>query len=212
MADFLRMKYENPKLKQSQIANQLGYSSSTLNRYRNDMNMLSPYRTQSNNNNKRTKKASNINFNNDSHREPDVKRPQMTSNDLKTSQTTTKSNRNYKNILTSESVHENVANKEHYLDENLHINNLSMELAMQIVSNDKTEIKYTRQDLKEFNSPSLATQAKKGEQLVSMMPAIKKAIILLGDDIVELSTENDALKNKMGDFNETWLQDSKGNF
>ena len=65
MADFMRIKYENPKLKQSELANQLGYSSSTLQRYRNDMNMLSPYRIQSNNNNKRTKKASNTNFNND---------------------------------------------------------------------------------------------------------------------------------------------------
>ena len=32
MADFMRMKYENPKLKQSEIANQLGYSTSTLQR------------------------------------------------------------------------------------------------------------------------------------------------------------------------------------
>ena len=30
MADFMRMKYENPKLRQSEIANRLGYSSSTL--------------------------------------------------------------------------------------------------------------------------------------------------------------------------------------
>ena len=30
MADFKRVKYENPKLKQSEIANQLGLSSSTL--------------------------------------------------------------------------------------------------------------------------------------------------------------------------------------
>ena len=68
-------------MKQSEIANQLGYSSSTLQRYKNDMKVLSPYRIQSN---KRTKKASNTNFNNDSHRETDVKGPQMTSNDLKT--------------------------------------------------------------------------------------------------------------------------------
>ena len=78
MNDFLRLKYENPKLKQSQIADQLGYSTNTLQRYRYDINLLSPYRIQSNDNNKRTKKASNANFNNDSHREPDVKRPQMT--------------------------------------------------------------------------------------------------------------------------------------
>ena len=42
MADFLRVKYENTKMKQSEIANQLGLSSSTLQIYRNDINMLSP--------------------------------------------------------------------------------------------------------------------------------------------------------------------------
>ena len=40
MADFMQMKYENPKLIQSEKTNQLGYSSSTLQRYRNDINML----------------------------------------------------------------------------------------------------------------------------------------------------------------------------
>ena len=61
-----------------------------------------------------------------------------------------------------------------------------MELAMQLSSNDKTVRNDTIQDLKEFNQQSLTTQAKKGEQLVSMMPAIKKAFNLLGDDIVDL--------------------------
>ena len=84
-----------------------------------------------------------------------------------------------------------------------------MELAMQIISNDKTVRNDTVQDLREFNSQSLATQAKKGEHLVSMMPAIKKAFNLLGDDIVELSTENDALKNKIGSYDEKWLEESK---
>ena len=67
---------------------------------------------------------------------------------------------------------------------------------MQIISNDETVRNDTVQDLREFISQSLSTQAKKGEQLVSMMPAFKKAFNLLGDDIVELSTENDALKNR----------------
>ena len=79
MADFMRINCENPKLKQSEIANQLGYSTSTLQRYRNDKNVLSRYRIQSNNTIKRTKKTSNTSFNNDSHLEPDVKRSQMTS-------------------------------------------------------------------------------------------------------------------------------------
>ena len=35
MADFMQVKYENPKMKQSEIVNQLGYSTSTLQRYRN---------------------------------------------------------------------------------------------------------------------------------------------------------------------------------
>ena len=57
MADFMRTKFENPKMKQSEITNQLGLSSSTLQRYRNDINMLSPYRINPNNNHKRTKKG-----------------------------------------------------------------------------------------------------------------------------------------------------------
>ena len=44
MADFLRMKNENPKMKQSEIANQLVMSSCTVQRYRNDINVLLPYR------------------------------------------------------------------------------------------------------------------------------------------------------------------------
>ena len=81
---------------------------------------------------------------------------------------------------------------------------------MQIFSNDETVRNDTVQDLKE--SQSLATQEKKGEQLVSMMPAIKKAFDLMGDDdIVDLSTENDALKSKTGDYDGKWLEESKNN-
>ena len=56
MADFMRLRYENPKMKQSEIANQLSLSSSTIQTYRNDINMLSPYRINPNNTNKRTKR------------------------------------------------------------------------------------------------------------------------------------------------------------
>ena len=58
-----------------------------------------------------------------------------------------------------------------------------------------------------FNTKSLVTQAKKGEQLVSMMLAIKKAFHLIGDDIVDLSTKNDALK-KIGFYDEKWSDES----
>ena len=69
-----------------------------------------------------------------------------------------------------------------------------MELAIQLISDDKAVRNETIQDLKEFNLQSLSTQSKKGEQLVSMMPAIRKAFNLMGDDIVVLHTENEALK------------------
>ena len=80
---------------------------------------------------------------------------------------------------------------------------------MQIGSTNQKVRNNTIQDLKDFNQQSLSTKAKKGEQLVSMMPAIKEAFTLMGNDIVDLSTENDALKEKIGDYDEKWLQESK---
>ena len=75
---------------------------------------------------------------------------------------------------------------------------------MQLISTDQTIRNDTMQDLRDFNEQSLSTRAKKGELLTSMMPAIKKAFNLLGDDIIELSTENETLKNKIGDYDEKW--------
>ena len=200
MADFMRVKYENPKMKQSEIANQLGMSSTTVQRYRNDINMLSPYRIISNNVKKQPKKAKIDDIS-------DLKRPQMTSNDVKT--TSNETVKNKKNKLKGGSLQENIEINEHYLDKIHKNNNIQMELAMQLSSNDKTVRNDTIQDLEEFNQQSLTTQAKKGEQLVSMMPAIKKAFNLVGDDIVDLSAENDTSKNKIGDYDEKWLEESK---
>ena len=114
MADFVRMKYENFKLKQSQIAKQLGYSTSTLQRYRDDINMLSPYRIQPNNINKRTKKFLNTKFDNNSHRLHNLKRTQLTSNDLV--KHNLKYNKRTKNILKAGSVQENFEINDKYLD------------------------------------------------------------------------------------------------
>ena len=111
----MRTKYENPEMKQSEIANQLGLSSSTLQRCRNDIQMLSPYRIQLNNTNKPANKTSNTNFNNDSYRQPDVKRPQLTSNDVVKPETNTKSNERNKNKINGGSAHENIEINEHYL-------------------------------------------------------------------------------------------------
>ena len=53
---------------------------------------------------------------------------------------------------------------------------------------------------------------KKGEQLVSMIPAFEKIFELRGDDIGDLSTENEALKNQIGDYDEKWLAETKTKF
>ena len=121
MAFFLRLNYKNPKMKQSEIASQLGKSSSTLRRYRNDINMFSPYRNNPNNTNKRTKKTSNTKLDINSHPYSGVKRPRLTSNDFKTY---TKSNKKNKHVLKAESVQDNIEINEHYLDEILENNNI----------------------------------------------------------------------------------------
>ena len=56
MNDFMNIKYLDPKLKQSEIASQLNMSPSTIQRHRNDINMLSPYRNNPNNVKKRPKR------------------------------------------------------------------------------------------------------------------------------------------------------------
>ena len=115
MADFMKVKYENPRMKQSEIANQLGMSSSTIQRYRSDINMLSPYKISPNNVKKCTKKAKIDDIG-------DLKRPQMTSNDVKP--TSNESTKNKKDKLKGGAIQENIEINEHYLDKILKNNNI----------------------------------------------------------------------------------------
>ena len=116
MNDFMHIKYQNPKMKQSEIANHLNMSSSTLQRYINDINMFSPYRINPNNVKKRPKKAKIDDIG-------DLKRPQMTSNDLKTTSTSNETVKIEKNKLKGGSKQENIEINEHYLDKILKNNN-----------------------------------------------------------------------------------------
>ena len=77
MNDFMNIKYQSPKMTQSEISSQLNMSPSTIQRYRNDIIMISPYRINQNNVEKQQK---NTKIDNNG----DLKRPQMASNDLKT--------------------------------------------------------------------------------------------------------------------------------
>ena len=82
MANFMEIKSINPILKQSERAKELAISTSTLQRYKREINMHSPYRIiQSSNTNTGKQKTSN-------HTEHDLKVTstdfKMTSKDLKT--------------------------------------------------------------------------------------------------------------------------------
>ena len=109
MNDFMNIKYQNPKMKQSEIANQLNMSTSTIQRQRNDINMLSPYRINPNNTKKRSKKAKIDNTG-------DLKRPQMTSNDSETNSREPVKNKKNKLKGGGFTLQENVEINEHYLD------------------------------------------------------------------------------------------------
>ena len=108
MNDFMNIKYQNPKMTQSEISSQLNMSSSTIQRYRNDINMISPYRINPNNLKKRSKKVEIDDIG-------DLKRPNLTSNDLKTTSNDKKTKS--KSVLKAGSVQEeNIEINEHYLD------------------------------------------------------------------------------------------------
>jgi len=66
-------------------------------------------------------------------------------------------------------------------------------------------------DLIEYNKQGLVTQAKKGEELTAIVPVIKQAIQIMGDDIYELGIENEILRDKMGNVDEKWLSQTKVN-
>ena len=115
MNEYMNIKYLNPKMTQSEISSQLNMSPSTIQRYRNDINMLSPYRINPNNVKKRPKKAKIDDIG-------DLKRPQTTSNDSKT--TLNETVKNKKNKLKGGSLQDNIEINEHYLDKILKNNNV----------------------------------------------------------------------------------------
>ena len=82
---------------------------------------------------------------------------------------------------------------------------------MQIISIFKNIRNNTVRDLKNLNSQSLAAQVEKGKHLAFMMPANNEDSDLIGE-VIELSTENESLKNKKSSYDRKWLQESKTKF
>ena len=115
MAKFMEIKSINPKLKQSEIAKELEISTSTIQRYRREINMLSPYRVSSNTNYKRKQKTPNTNLDDD---------VELVSNDLKTTSNDLKKPRSIsktknKTVLKGGSVQDNLNLKDLKLTETI---------------------------------------------------------------------------------------------
>ena len=72
-----------------------------------------------------------------------------------------------------------------------------MELALQLASDDKLRREETLRGLKDYKSTSLLTQPKRGDDLVALLPANKKGIFILGDEIMKLDTENSAKEEEV---------------
>ena len=67
--DFMEEKYNNPKLTQKEICNQLGVTDRTIRRYKDDIKMNSPYRI--NNNKKKKPKQTPVDIKNDDTKSED---------------------------------------------------------------------------------------------------------------------------------------------
>ena len=191
MADFMRVKYENPKLKQSEIANQLSLSSSTLQRYRNDISMLSPYRINPNNTNKRTKKAKNTIFDNNSSRDPDLK---VTSNDLKT--TSNEPVKNKRNKLKGADPNNDNTTPGSILIEQAFSSNEMGEFIESVKKdvNIQNEISKT---IDKYTKESFSTRSQIGQNASIQSKIFKQAINIMGETISDMDVEIEQKDNKI---------------
>ena len=106
-------------MKQTEIANELKKSTSTIQRYRRQLDMLPPYRISPNTNYTRKQKTPNTNLDDVKMTSNDLK---MISNDLKTT-TSNEPVKHKKNRWKGGSVHEKIKINDQFLDETLHYNN-----------------------------------------------------------------------------------------
>ena len=112
MARFMEVKTLNPRVIQKEIAKELGCSSSNLQRYRNGIKMLSPYRNPMNCKERRQDLS-----------KDDSKRPQLTSKESSPIMETVKSNTSKENNLESGTLKENIEVNDKNLYKILHIKN-----------------------------------------------------------------------------------------
>ena len=114
MTDFMNIKYQNPKMTQSEISSQINMSSSTI-KYIETISICFHHTELTQITLKTAKKGKIDDIG-------DLKRPQMTSNDVET--TLNETVKNKKNKLKGGAMQENIEINEHYLDKILKNNNI----------------------------------------------------------------------------------------
>ena len=106
MAKIMEIKSNNPRLKQSEIANLLDLSSSTVQGYRREINMLSPYRIPpSSKTNQRKQKTPNTYLDDVKVTSNDLK---VTSNDLKTTSNEAGKNKKKMKVCANIEINKNI--------------------------------------------------------------------------------------------------------
>ena len=82
-----------------------------------------------------------------------------------------------------------------------------MDLAIQHLSSDKIIKFETIHDLKEYILQTLLTETRSG-LFVAMLPFIKNWF-LMGLETIKLSTENNILTNKLGEYDAAWFEETR---
>ena len=77
-----------------------------------------------------------------------------------------------------------------------------------VKSQDNTKHKI-REGLIDLSKQTLVSKAKKAEELIANQIVYGEAIKIMADDIFDLDIENKTLRDKMGEVDEKWLQESK---
>ena len=84
-----------------------------------------------------------------------------------------------------------------------------MDVAKNLASFDKIITEGTLRELKDYKSQSFLTQSKRGEALAAMLLASEKQFNIMGNEIIELHTEENVIKNTIGDFDRKCLIESR---
>lgn len=66
-----------------------------------------------------------------------------------------------------------------------------------------------REELVDLSKQSLSTKARRCEELTANTVVYQEAIQIMGDDIFDLTVENNVLKERIGPVETSWLEDKK---